>query len=184
MALNTLFHDISWNLDTIKSITNHQTLLVVGDKLNLDDRYIQSIRRSFTFDSRKQILQVIEKTLVSTRELLISYQHSTYLQQSSSTHVYQEQIDVAENIYANVQELLHKKDGVLQGLQILATFERYTKDTAFQIKIQNFSKHVQSLHQKCLQLKQRYEKLQHLDQRYHSRKKNATSQQHMAAKSR
>jgi hypothetical protein len=155
MALNTLFKDIIWNLDTICSIDNHQTLLVFGDKLNFDDRLFQSIRRAMTDDGRSQIVSAIDKTLTLTNELLTSYKHSNYIQPSIK-YTYQEQMDIAENINNNVTEIENKKDNVVTGLQVLSTFERYTSDAAFQIKIKSFIQNINKIYEKCTNLRQIY----------------------------
>jgi hypothetical protein len=148
MALNTLFKDIIWNLDTICSIDNRQTLMVFGDKLNFDDRLFQSIRRAMTDDGRSQIVTVIEKTLTLTNELLTSYKHSNYIQPSMK-YTYQEQMDIAENIANNVTEIQNKKDNLIKGLKFLSTFERYKSDAAFQIKIKNFIGKINRIFKKC-----------------------------------
>ena len=158
MALNTLFSDIIWNLDTISFIENHQTLLVNGDKLCFDDRFLQSLMRIVTDDGRQQILAAIEKTYLMTHELLNSYQHSTYLQPYQGT-LYQEKVDIADNINHHLSEIESKRDQVIKGLQILSTFERYTMDSSFQIKIKKFISQTINISRKCVTLQKRYSDL-------------------------
>lgn len=53
--LSVIVSDMLLNLDILGSISNHQTLMVDGDRLRFDTRYAQWIRRSVTGDSRAQI---------------------------------------------------------------------------------------------------------------------------------
>jgi len=157
MALNLIFSDVIWNLETISSLDNHQTLLVFGDKLNFDNRLFQSVRRTFTDDSRTQIASAIEKTLALAKEIFTSYQSCVYM--NPTTLRCQEQDDVADNIVNNLKLLESKKDGFLRGLQILSTFERYKGDPSFQIKIGLFTTNIKALADKCAVLRSKYESL-------------------------
>jgi hypothetical protein len=165
MSLTTLFKDVAWNLDTVASIDNHQTLLVFGDRLDFDTRVLQSIRRALTDDGRDQILRVIDKSLTLAKEMLVSYQHSVYLQRPIQFHtlLHQEHLDIAETINNQVGELNDKKEKIIQGLTILSTFERYKQDSAFQIKIANFISVVERLCTKCVELQTKYKMLKRHD---------------------
>jgi hypothetical protein len=60
-----------------------------------------------------------------------------------------EQVNIAEKIYQNIHDIFAKKSSVVSGLQVLGTFERYQKDTAFQIQINNFVARTHKLCNKC-----------------------------------
>jgi hypothetical protein len=154
MALNTVVNDILWNLDTIGSINNHQTLLVTGDRLNFDTRYMQFIRRPFTGDSRDQILNTVEKTFKLFEEVLHSYQCNHYLNPQAK-HIHQEQVEIADNIVNNIYALKERKDAVIQGLTTLSTFERYNDDSGFKIKMKGFMERIVKLYAKCESIQQR-----------------------------
>ena len=153
MALNSLFKDIMRNFNTVANTNNHQTLMVKGDKLDFDNRNFQALRRMISDDGRKEIIKVISKTLKLTQELLHSYQNSIYLQQLTP-YSYQ-----AENIFNNVNELQEKKEGILQGLDVLGTFERYVNDPSFQLEIDEFKKIVHRICDKCLSISKQYKKM-------------------------
>lgn len=152
MSMQTVVSDILWNLDIIGSISNHQTLLVDGDRLAFDTRYFQSIRRPFTGDSRTQILAAISKTFKVFEEVLHSYQCNSYIS-DNTTHIHQEQLEIADNILTNLNNLTSRQADVATGLSTLATFERYNDDSAFKIEMNRFSDHMKKLCRKCEILK-------------------------------
>jgi hypothetical protein len=143
MALNIVFDDILWNLDTICRITNHRTLLVTGNRLSLDDRILQGLRRPFTFDSRDSTLDAIANTLNTCREAINSYRFSVYL--NPPPDAYLEQKHVAKTMVGHLQEVLTRQEDVATGLTTLGTFERYIHDTKFQIKMAGFIKQFATL---------------------------------------
>lgn len=144
MALNTIVADVLHNLDILAEITNHQTLLVNGDRLDYDQRYFQSLRRSLSGDSRHNVLKVIHRTFDKFQEIIESYQSQTY---SSSYHIRsrREEKDLMDNIVDNIQSLIQREQKVIQGLQILSTFSRYDKDPSFRIKIDRLKKKIHNL---------------------------------------
>ena len=155
MALKTLFQDIMWNLNTLSSIDNHQTLLVTGDKLNFDTRFFQSIRRALSEDGRKNVLNAIEKTLYLSDELLSSYQHSHYLCPGRIPQ-HEEEKEMANHMLTHILEIESKKEKVIEGLEKLATFERYQADASFQISISNFKNKIHQLYLKCVEIRHKY----------------------------
>ena len=160
MALQTVVNDILWNLDIISLVNTNQTLLVDGDKLGFDMRYLQGLRRPLTGDSRNQILAVIQKTLNLCEETLQSYQ---FVLNSDSQRLFcekigsipdtvwlqNEQIDVINNVYDNLQNFISRKKGVIRGLQNLSTFERYNNDTSFKIDLNRFVQKLEKFIRKC-----------------------------------
>jgi len=154
MALQTVVADILWNLDIIGAVSNHQTLLVDGDKLAFDTRYLQWLRRPVTGDSRSQILAAVDKTFQLFEEVLHSYQCNSYIS-NTTTHVHQEQLEIADNILNNLQNLMSRKTHVNNGLSTLSTFERYNDDSGFKIEMNRFSERMQKLCRKCETLKQK-----------------------------
>ena len=160
MALQTVVNDILWNLDIISEITNQQTLMCDGNKLEFDNRYLQYIRRSLSNDSRQLILHTIQKTFLLIEEIIQSYQ---YVLSSESLRVLtdktpeipdgvwvqNEQVDIANNIYDNLQNFILRKAGVIQGLRTLSTCERYNTDTSFKIEMNRFIDKTEKLTRKC-----------------------------------
>lgn len=138
MALAIVASDVLLNLDIIGSITNHQTLMVEGDRLRFDTRYIQWVRRPLTGDSREQIKAAIDKTLSTCEELLHSYQCNTYVIGSDASKMQHEQIMIVTNIADTLHNIVIRKGKVAAGLEILSTFERYTHDPEFKIQMSRF----------------------------------------------
>ena len=160
MALQTVVNDILWNLDIISEVTNQQTLKCDGNRLEFDNRYLQYIRRSLSNDSRQLILHTIQKTFLLIEEIIQSYQ---YVLSSESLRVVtnktpeipdgvwvqNEQVDIANNIYDNLQNFILRKNAVIQGLRTLSTFERYNTDTSFKIEMNRFIDKTEKLTRKC-----------------------------------
>lgn len=138
MALAILASDILLNLDILGSITNHQTLLVEGDRLRFDTRYMQWMRRPLTGDSREQIKAAIDKTLSMCEELLHSYQCNTYVVCPDAHHMQHEQTMIVTQIADTLNNIVARKARVVSGLEILNTFERYTHDPEFRIQTFRF----------------------------------------------
>jgi hypothetical protein len=136
MAVPTIVSDILLNLDILGSITNHQTLLVEGDRLRFDLRYAQWVRRPLTGDGREQIKTVIEKTFSICEEILHSYQCNSYI--TNPDIVNHEQTMIVNNISDTLNNIVTRKTKVIQGLETLSTFERYTGDPAFKIQMSRF----------------------------------------------
>jgi hypothetical protein len=153
MALTTVINDILWNLDTLAALGNHQTLMVMGDRLFVDQRYFQCLQRHFTGDSRQQILKATEKTLKMLDEVLKSY--ALFLEQPA----HNPRDDTWENMLHNLQALRLRKDKVLQGMTVLRTFERYESDPAFTIELSRFMACLQKSHKKCEELEQRLHRM-------------------------
>ena len=153
MALQTIVSDVLWNLDIIGSISNHQTLMVDGDRLRFDNRYLQWIRRSVSGDSREQILQAIRNTFSRCEEVVHSYQCNTYVI-TPNPSVLNEQLEIVSNILDTLQSFITRKSSVVSGLAILSTFERYDSDSAFRIEMSRFMERMQKLCRKCEQIKQ------------------------------
>ena len=155
MALSTVFSDVEWNMTTIGTIKTHTTLMVVGDRLLIDNRYLQSIFRMHSDDSRAHIVRVITKTFRICTELLNSYNHSQYLQ--SNRGLSEDQLEVAEEMVNQVQSVRKMEKSVIEGLQTLSTFKRYTLDSSFRIEMDKLVKKMQKICVKCTALCQRFE---------------------------
>ena len=155
MALKTVVIDIMWNLDIIGSLTNHQTLMVDGDRLQFDTRYVQWLRRTVTIDSRERILNAIRKTFDLCEEVVHSYQCNIYIKGIPEEHLcHHEQLEIISNILENLQSFINRKKMVVEGLNVLCTFERYSQDTAFRIEMGRFMDRMQKLCRRCEGLKQ------------------------------
>ena len=135
MALSAVASDVLLNLDIIGSISNHQTLMVEGDRLRFDTRYIQWARRTLTGDSREQIKAAIEKTLLTCEELLHSYQCNTYVVCPETAKIQHEQAMIVTAIADTLSNIVTRKAKVMAGLEIPSTFERYTHDPEFRIQM-------------------------------------------------
>jgi len=164
MALNTLVQDILWNFDILSRVSLHQTLLVVGDKLDFDQRYMQCARRTFSGDSREAILHAISKTFIHCEEILGSYQYvinneslRILCEKMDSIHdmiwLQNEHVETGNAIFENLQHFIDRKNGVIKGLNILSTFERYNSDTAFKIELQRFVEKIEKFIRKCENMK-------------------------------
>ncbi len=154
MSLDTLCTDILWNFEILSSLEPNQTLLVSGDRLSFDTRRFQSLRRALTDDSRTQIVTTINKTLTLLGEMLTSYQYSVYLQPPVGGYVghgsaSQERFDTTERMYDNLETIVSKYEGVVKGLNVVKTFERYTKDVGFLIDIERIKVDLGKLIAKC-----------------------------------
>lgn len=145
MALASVASDVLLNLDILGSITNHQTLMVEGDRLRFDNRYVQWVRRPLTGDSRDQIKCAIEKTLTIAEELLHSYQCNTYVVHPDLERMQHEQTMIVTTIFDTLTNVVARKAKVMAGLDILSTFERYTHDPEFKIQMSRFSDRMQRL---------------------------------------
>jgi len=154
MSLQCVTEDILWNLDILGSISNHQTLLVDGRKLDFDNRTLQWLRRPITGDSRDQILDAIKHTFVMFEEVLRSYQCNAYLHPDLK-HIHQEQLEVVETIMTNLDSLVARQQNVKRGLSTLATFERYNTDSGFRIQLNQFTEKMDKLCEKCHHLKEK-----------------------------
>jgi hypothetical protein len=153
MALSVVVGDVLWNFDIIASINIHQTLLVDGNRLNFDNRYFQFLRRPLTGDSRDLILQVIEKNFTVCEEILHSYQCNMYINEKDENKLHQEQKEIVGTIYDNLNHFIERKSKVINGLKILATFERYNDDPSFRIEMKRFVDRLEKLIKKCEALK-------------------------------
>jgi hypothetical protein len=151
MSLPTLFGDIMWNLNTIKCLESNQTLMVLGDKLKCETRFIQALFRKMTEDGRVQIVQAISKTCRQTNELLQSYKCSKYLQYKTDT---EEELETRNAMLVNIEAFMEKRDGVIRGLQVLSTFERYKSDPSFQIEIEGFISSINNICERCKSIRE------------------------------
>ena len=160
MALPTIVSDILWNFDILASLSFNETLLVDGDKLGFDKRYLQFARRSITRDSRDAILHAIQKTFTLCEEIIQSYQYVINNETLRAmcdkmgsipdiVWLQNEQIDTANCIFENLQHLIVRKPGVIKGLTTLSTFERYDSDTSFKIELNRFIEKLEKLIRKC-----------------------------------
>lgn len=160
MAVQTVVNDILWNLDIISAVTTHQTLMVYGDKLEFDARYLQHLRRHITNDSRQLILHTIQKTFSLCEEIIQSYQYvlsseslKSICIDSPTVHdsvwLQNEQIDIANSIYDNLQNFIQRKAGVIQGLKTLSNFERYNMDTSFKLEMNRLIEKTEKFTRKC-----------------------------------
>ena len=140
MALQTVAHHILFNLDILGELQNHQTLLVDGERLRIDDRYLQCVRRAISGDSRLQTLGIIAKTLGLYGELLQAYQLALRGQPDE---------EVLESMQANLARLSGREARVVTGLDKLLTYERYSQDSAFRIEVQQFMAELQKLNRKA-----------------------------------
>ncbi len=156
MALSMIVSDILWNLDVLGAVTNHQTLLVLGDKLAFDNRYLQWVRRPISGESRSHILSALEKTFGLFEEVLQSYQSNTYV--NTPGVLSHEQSEIADNILINLRNLMERRECVTTGLNTLMTFERYNHDSAFKIEMNRFMERMERLCKKCQSLTCRIEK--------------------------
>lgn len=142
MALAVVASDVLLNLDILASISNHQTLMVEGDRLRFDTRYVQWARRTLTGDSRDQIKNAIEKTLLTCEELLHSYQCNIYVISPDTSKMQHEQTMIVTNIADTLHNIVARKAKVIAGLDILSTYERYTQDPEFKIQMTRFGERV------------------------------------------
>jgi len=156
MSLSMVVSDILWNLDVLGAVTNHQTLLVSGDKLAFDNRYLQWVRRPISGDSRSHILSALEKTFGLFEEVLQSYQSNIYV--NTAGNLSHEQSEIADNILINLKNLVDRQECVNTGLNTLMTFERYNHDSAFKIEMNRFMERMDRLCKKCQNLTSRIEK--------------------------
>jgi hypothetical protein len=134
MALSSFFKKISWNLDILGSLKNHQTLSVIGDKLEFETRFFPKLQRWASGDGREKIQYIIQETIQNISELLQSYQHSTYILKTNLLS--DDEQNVANEIIHNLQSLIGKKENVILGLKTLSAFKRYEGDLSVQINIQ------------------------------------------------
>jgi hypothetical protein len=142
MALAITFADITWNLNTIASLLNHQTLHADGDRLHIDNRYFQNVLRSFSnTDDRMTILTILDKTLNKLSELLRSYKYSTCLTNEQHEH--------SAVMWAHISYLPQFNEKIMHGMQILGTFYRYSADKDFQLKLSYCSLHLLQLNKTC-----------------------------------
>jgi len=154
MSLKLHVEDVLWNFDTIGGVDNHQTLTVSGDKLGFDDRYLQSVRRTFTGDSRESVMETIKTTFDRADEILKAYQCNYYIQ-PNTPHIHQEQIEIVKEMQNHVKEIHDRCDPLSNGLDRLSTFERYINDSSIQTKISRLKKRVQQLRSKCQHLSEK-----------------------------
>lgn len=145
MALSTLVSDLLLNWDILGSLTNHQTLMVEGDRLRIDTRYGQWLRRPLSGDGREPIKHAIDKTLLLCEELLHSYQCNMYVISPDTLCMQHEQKRIVSNIRDTLEHLLSRQARVLAGLQVLSTFERYAQDPEFKIQMARFQERVTRL---------------------------------------
>jgi hypothetical protein len=131
MALTTCFKQITWNLDMISSLGNNQTFYVVDTKLFIENRSISSMWRCQ--ETRFLVLDAIEYTWKMTDEMLVSYQHTSFLQ----PHIFYEsrKNNTTEEIKNQLNELTIREEKVLEGLNRLGTFSRYLSDSCFLVRI-------------------------------------------------
>ncbi len=164
MALQTVVNGVLWNLDVLSNITSHQTLLVQGDKLDFDNRYLQIIRRPLTQDSRSSILQAIQRTFQICEEVTQSY---VYVLNSDSNRLRNEkteaftsseaqsiwlqnqEFDTAISIFDNLKKIIERETNVVSGLQALSNFERYAEDKAFKIEMKSFIEKMRRIARRC-----------------------------------
>ena len=154
MALAVLYETIDWNLSIIEGVNTHRTLMVIGDKLQFDTRYFQSFFRTIGDDSRNQIVHTINKTFVMAFELLSSYNHSTYFRPCENPS--DEHQEIAAEMFSNLQNMNKAKQTVIQGLQNLASFQRYANDASFKLDVEKLIKMMTKICDKCDVLCQRY----------------------------
>ncbi len=153
MSLQTLVDDvILWNLDIIGDIKNHQTLLVVGYRLNFDNRMFQSVRRALSEDSRDHILQAVESIFVFMQEVLQAFQCNHYVGRCAMQQVQQEQLEIVTAVRRTLRAFVAREDKVKSGLKTLGTFERYNNDSGFKLKMERFAGKMTNLCAKARQL--------------------------------
>lgn len=130
MALNTMFKQISWNLDMIASLGHNQTFHVVDTKLFIENRGLPGLWRAAA--TRTLILDAIDNTCNMMDELLTSYQNSVFFQ----AHVFYESTNnTTEEMQQQLNELCSKEAVVSAGLSKLATFPRYQTDSSFLVRV-------------------------------------------------
>lgn len=145
--MSTVFEDVLWNLDTLAELQPNQTLRVDGDRIMLDDRYMQCMRRPITYDGRKKIIQTLGKTLDILDELLKSYDLNRYI--GSPHSLTTEQQDIVDCIYRQLQCLLDRQERVHRGFLTLTSFERYVGDMTVRIELHRFSERLTNLCEKA-----------------------------------
>jgi len=144
-----------WNLDILSEITEEQTLLVNGSKLEFDNRYLQFIQRSWTKDGRQQIVETIAKTFKIIGEVLTSYSTHYCFYQEKKTELSMEQVKILADMQNHMKYVAEKQQGVLTGLQNLASFERYKDDPNFKhnlSRLKNFVWHNRQYDQKIAKM--------------------------------
>lgn len=145
MALAVIVSDALLNLDILGSITINQTLMVDGDRLRFDTRYAQWFRRSVSGDSRQQIQNAIEKTFTIFEELLHSYQCNIHIIQPDTPNMKHEQAMIVTRIADTLKSICARKTKVIEGLDKLSTFERYSGDSEFKIQMTRFGDRMQNI---------------------------------------
>ncbi len=151
MALNAVCQDILWNIDIISALQVHETLLVFGNKLQIDNRRLQSLRRKFSDDSRDKIIAAISNTISLCMEVLSSYQYNYHIKDHTNT-------ELSDSIYVNITDIENRTDNFLIGLKNLSTFERYTNDVSFQIQIGHRIREIRKIKEKCVYIKDIFNK--------------------------
>lgn len=158
LSLASVWQDLFWNLDVIGKLKHHETLCVNGDRLDVDTRTCQSLRRFMFHDSRMQILLVIQKTLQKIAEILRVYEILMNFFKSKNASNNQNKPACScqhlepDGVLDMIQEFISRKESTLQGLQMLQTFERYTSDTNFQIPMSNALKQFTQLQEQASHL--------------------------------
>jgi hypothetical protein len=151
MSMCTIVKDILWNFNILSSLENHQTLYVEGDKLFLEDRMFQFIRRTFSGDSRNRIINSIEKSLNMFDEVLQVYK--IYMENNNKSLTK----EINQNIFYNLQKLTQQKEKVVNGLITLRTYMRYIKDQSFLFSVDDFINRLNQLNNKANDLMKSYE---------------------------
>ena len=136
MALTLAFDIVLCNLDTISGVSVHQTFKVTGHKLQFDESYVPSVSRTFMGDSREKVSEAIGNTINMLQELIQSYQLNIYV--TGKQVLSSEQWDIVRTIKIQVKQIIDRKSGVLDGLNRLSDFKRYTDDKEFKLKINRF----------------------------------------------
>ena len=129
MSLATSFELILDNLDVIQSLPANYTLMTHGDgiRLKYDNRYVQSVQRFISSDSRETLKEAISKTISMLEEHIGSYKQNSLL--TSTRQLNERDADQVREMIANLRKA---SDLIPIAIEILTdrlmNFERYQHD--------------------------------------------------------
>lgn len=143
MALTLVVKDVLANFAVISNVDHHQTLIVQGDRLAFENRPCQWIWRWVTGDSRHQVIATIHKTMEVAEQLIQNYKSSMFMWPDQHCHA-----DQLNPMLDNLKDLRDCHEPVIRGLDLLASYERYKRDSCFQMEVQQFKKQIGRIHKR------------------------------------
>lgn len=148
MALQSVLNDTLLNLDTIAQLSNHQTLCVIGNRVFIDLRYCQAMRRMISGDHRGQVIRTIEITIETVTELLKAYTQNVQFQHYIHHRSPQQPSDFAETLLENIKKLMDRIQPAISGLTTWKTYQRYINDYDFQHNVSDCIEKLNRIQQK------------------------------------